>query len=125
MRTDTYYYNTSHCMKYIRIEIHNEHDILIWEDHGCLHMKLDDDEIMSFLPRPTNRDVIILKPFVIEHYKCADPMYKIANHSEEDITVFVLAAFGRLDEFPRGHAYTVPDWYSIQIERDGNMVRIV
>jgi hypothetical protein len=108
----------------LRLHVTNEHDVLIWMDHGVLHMRLD-GEHMSFLPHPTDRDGIVLKPFVVEHHRLADPLYQIANHSDEDVTRFALAAFGRLDELPKGHAYTVPGWYSIRIKREDKVIRLV
>ena len=108
----------------LRIHIVDEHDVLIWKDHGVVHMRLD-GELMSFLPCPTKRDGIVLKPFVIEHHENAEPLCQIANHTDTDITMFAMAAFGRLDELPMGHAYKIPDWYSIRIERDDNVIRLV
>lgn len=74
-----------------------------------------DGESKGFFPVTSNADGMRVLPSeqMIEHHFMADPLYILANHTDDDVMRFVLKAFGRLDEPVLNHSYTIPKWYSI------------
>ena len=74
-----------------------------------------DGESKGFFPIATNRDGVRVLPSeqMIETHFMADPMYILANHTDDDVIRFAAKALGHLDEPVLNHCYTVPTCFSI------------
>lgn len=74
-----------------------------------------DGNSKRFFPRISYKEGLRVLPHeqVIEHHFMADPLYVLANHTDEDVVRFAAKSLGMLDGPIWTHAYTIPKWLSI------------